>query len=56
MNTSTISFTFDKNEVNPLLLQEAMWKLLEVFQIEVLETEVTNVTKEENEQWKKDSF
>jgi len=47
MNTTTISFTFDKNQVNPLMLQEALWKLLDVFDIEVLETEVSNVTKEE---------
>ena len=51
MNTSTISFTFDKDSVNPLMLQEAMWKLLDCFDIEVLETEVSNVTEEENKAW-----
>jgi hypothetical protein len=51
MNTSTISFTFDKDSINPLMLQEAMWKLLDCFDIEVLETEVSNITEEENKEW-----
>lgn len=51
MNTTTISFTFDKDTINPLMLQDAIWKLLDVFDIEVLETEVSNVTEEENEAW-----
>jgi hypothetical protein len=51
MNKTTISFTFDKNSINPLMLQDALWKLLDVFDIEVLETEVSNVTEEENTAW-----
>ena len=47
MKTTTISFTFDKNTINPLMLHDALWNLLETFGIEVLETEVSNVTEEE---------
>ena len=47
MNSTTISFTFDKNGMNPLTIQDQLWNLLETFGIEVLETEVSNVTEEE---------
>jgi hypothetical protein len=56
MKTTTISFTFDKNTINPLMLQDALWNLLETFGIEVLETEVSNVTKEENKAWECATF
>jgi hypothetical protein len=51
MNSTTISFTFDKNGMNPLTIQDQLWNLLETFGIEVLETEVSNVTEEENKAW-----
>jgi hypothetical protein len=56
MKTTTISFTFDKNSINPLMLHDALWNLLETFGIEVLETEVSNVTKEENTAWECATF
>jgi hypothetical protein len=56
MNNTTISFTFDKNTINPLMLHDALWNLLETFGIEVLETEVSNVTKEENKAWECATF
>ena len=56
MNNTTISFTFDKNTTNPLMLHEAMWRVLEVFDIEVLESEVSNVTEEENKAWECAAF
>ena len=50
MNTSTISFTIDKAEVNPVILEQALYQLFDLFNIEILESEVTNVTPEENAQ------
>jgi hypothetical protein len=50
MNTSTISFTIDKAEVNPVLLEQALYQLFDLLKIEILESEVTNVTPEENAQ------
>ena len=47
MNSTTISKTFDKNGMNPLTIQDQLWNLLETFGIEVLESEVSNVTEEE---------
>ena len=51
MNTSTISITVDKSEVNPLLLEQALYQLLEAFKIEILESEVSNITEEENKEF-----
>jgi hypothetical protein len=51
MNNTTISFTFDKNGMNPLTIQDELWNLLDTFGIEVLESEVSNVTEEENTAW-----
>ena len=50
MNTSTISFTIDKSEVNPIILEQALYQLFDAFDIVILESEVTNVTPEENAQ------
>ena len=50
MNTSTISFTIDKTDVNPVMLEQALYQLFDAFNIEILESEVTNVTPEENAQ------
>jgi len=50
MNTSTISFTIDKTNVNPVLFEQALYQLFDLFDIEILESEVTNVTPEENAQ------
>ena len=51
MNTSTISITVDKSEVNPLLLEQGLYQLLEAFKIEILESEVSNITEEENKEF-----
>ena len=51
MNTSTISITVDKSEVNPLLLEQALYQLLEALKIEILESEVSNITEEENKEF-----
>ena len=51
MNNSTISITVDKSEVNPLLLEQALYQLLEAFKIEILESEVSNITEEENKEF-----
>jgi len=48
MNTSTISFTIDKNDVDPVMLEQAIYQLFDAFDIVILESEVTNVTPEEN--------
>ena len=50
METSTISLTFDKESVNPLMLEQALYGLFDLLKIEILESEVTNVTPEENAQ------
>jgi hypothetical protein len=50
MQTSTISLTFDKAEVNPVMLEQALHQLFDLLKIEILESEVTNVTPEENAQ------
>lgn len=50
MKTSTISFTVElEDSVNPLLIQEALWKFLDCAKIEVIETEIDHVTEEENQ-------
>ena len=51
MNTSTISITVDKSEVNPLLLEQGLYQLLEALKIEILESEVSNITEEENKEF-----
>ena len=50
MQTSTISLTFDKATVNPVMLEQALYQLFDLLKIEILESEVTNVTPEENAQ------
>ena len=50
METSTISLTFDKTFVNPVILEQALYQLFDLMKIEILESEVTNVTPEENVQ------
>ena len=50
METSTISLTIDKTDVNPVMLEQALYQLLDMLNIEILESEVTNVTPEENAQ------
>lgn len=50
MNTSTISLTIDKTHVNPVMLEQALYSLFDVLKIEILESNVTNVTPEENAQ------
>jgi len=50
MNTSTISLTFDKKDVNVVMLEQALYQLFDLLKIEILESEVTNVTPEENAQ------
>ena len=50
MNTSTISITVDKDSVNPLMLEQALYGLFDLLKIEILESEVTNITPEENAQ------
>ena len=53
MNTSTVSITVrvDKSEVNPLLLEQGLYQLLEALKIEILESEVSNITEEENKEF-----
>ena len=51
MNISTISITVDKSEVNPLLLEQGLYQLLEALKIEILESEVSNITEEENKEF-----
>ena len=47
MKTSTISFTVElEDSVNPLFIQEALWKFLDCAKIEVIETEIDHVTEE----------
>jgi hypothetical protein len=48
METSTISLTFDKASVNPVMLEQALYGLFDLLKIEILESEVTNVSPEEN--------
>lgn len=50
MQTSTISLTIDKTSVNPVMLEQALYQLFDLLKIEILESEVTNVTPEENAQ------
>jgi hypothetical protein len=50
METSTISLTFDKASVNPVMLEQALYGLFDLLKIEILESEVTNVSPEENAQ------
>ena len=48
MNTSTISITIDKDFINPVILEQALYQIFDLLKIEILESEVTNVTPEEN--------
>ena len=51
MNTSTISITIDKETFDPLMLEHALTTLLDNMNVNVIESSVDNVTKEENEEF-----
>ena len=51
MNTSTISFTVNKEFFDPLMLEHALTTLLENMGVNVIESSVDNITEEENEEF-----
>ena len=51
MNTSTISFTVNKEFFDPLMLEHALSTLLESMGVNVIESSVDNITEEENEEF-----
>ena len=51
MNLSTITLTVNKEQVDPLLLQDALIMLLHTMKVEVEESSVSNITEEENREY-----
>ena len=57
MKTTTLSFTVEiEDSFNPLILHEALFQGLLRCGVEVLESDVNNVSEKENKQWECASF
>jgi hypothetical protein len=48
--TSTITFTFDKTNINPAMVQIKLWEVFDLLDVEVLQSVISNVTEEEDEE------
>lgn len=57
MKVTTLSFTLEvEDHINPLLIQDAIFQILDLCDAEVVESSATNVSEEDNLNWHSANF